>query len=252
MIKDYMGSGNRTTILQQYDYMAALGPRMKHRLMDYYKIPASKLVNLGIARTDTLIRQDPTFSRQKIVDTLSLDSQKPIVLYAPTYWGHSSVVGAGLTLAANFPDNFSLVIRPHPQTPEKVLRQYREIVLSKKNVVIATEGRYRSLSLEELMSGASIIAGDVSSVMLEAILLNKPLIFMSLGAQHDGSYEPIRSIVDFSVKIESSDTNITTVLQRAILKGVDKQLWREAQRNNFFNFEGDSTKKIAAFISKLI
>lgn len=251
MLKDYMTKSNRLEIIKQYDYMAAIGPYLKQKFISEYSINPKKLVDIGIARTDVIGAK-----RQKMIVSKSLVAQtgiapkKRIIVYAPTFWGPSSVDNSGLNFVRNFPEDYTLFFRPHPQTPKKILEKYRRLIKDRPNIVYAPEGRYTSATLENLLLACSVIVGDLSSVMIEAILIEKPLVFMSCNGVTD--YSAIQEIYDYSQKVDLNTVDIKSVIDLAIKTGVDRSVWSANQRNNFFNFAGDSTKAIAGFIRNLI
>ena len=254
MLKDYMANNNRLITLNQYHYMASLGPRLKKIFIEHDGIDPAKLVDVGVARTDNLVKNrgivwiDPGLSAET-----GIDSKKKIITYVPTFWGQSSVYDSGLHLIKNFPERYVLIFRPHPQTPPSLLRKYLHIIRSKPNVIYAPEGLYQSATLENILAASSVVVGDISSVMLEAILINKPLIFMKLGnGSLPSAYDAIEEVVEISQKLGLDTYDVGRVIDRSIERGIDDGLWLQYQRNNFFNFDGDSTKAIADFIRKSI
>jgi CDP-glycerol glycerophosphotransferase (TagB/SpsB family) len=254
MLKDYMANNSRLLTLNQYNYMASLGPRLKKIFTECDGIDQSKLIDVGVARTDSLVKHKGTIWINPDLSTeIGIRPDKKLVAYMPTFWGQSSIYDSGLHLIKNFPERYTLIFRPHPQTPRSLLRKYQHIIRSKPNVIYAPEGLYQAATLENLFAASSVIVGDISSVMLEAILVNKPLIFMELGTGSlPTAYDAIKEVVEFSQKIGLDTNDVGSVIDHSIERGVDGALWLQCQRNNFFNFDGDSTKAIAGFIRKSI
>ncbi|QQG50891.1 MAG: CDP-glycerol glycerophosphotransferase family protein [Candidatus Saccharibacteria bacterium] len=257
MLKDYMAGANRLQVLEQYDYMAALGPYLKKEFVDKNGISPNKLVDIGIARTDEIVKNRGSIVVPKsLLESGDIDPTKPIVSYLPTYWGASSIYTVGKEIVRNFPDNYTLLFRPHPQTPAKLLQEYFDIIATKPgNIIYAPEGKYKNLGLIETFEASSAIIGDVSSVMLEAILTDKPLIFAyDTGAnQQDASdYASISDVVEHSQKITTENAKkIADILSISISQGIDRFIWTQATERNFFDSDGTSVESIASFIKNL-
>lgn len=257
MLKSYMTMyPKRLEIVKQYDHMAALGPHMKQQFIKDGVNP-DILVDIGVARTDEVIRHSgKVVVPPHMIDQLGIDPKKPIVSYMPTFWGASSIYTTGLEIVRHFPSDYTLIFRPHPQTPRRLLRQYTELIKSRPQVIYAPEGRYQNVGLVELFDASSIIIGDVSSVMLEAILTKKPLIFaydVDEHQQSDHEYRSIKAVVRCSQAITPDRANdIPAILKASITKGIDTAAWQAALQHNFFNYRGDSVSSIKQFVESII
>lgn len=255
MIKNYMAQNNRLKILEQYDYMAAIGPVLKRQLIERDGVDAVKLVDLGIARTDEIVQ-----NRGRIVihPELPVTGTLPVISYTPTFWGASSIYGTGLEIVRNFPDSLTLLFRPHPQTPHKVLKNYLSVIKTKPNILYVPDGQYKDVGLKEIIDASSVIIGDVSSVMLEAILSNKPLVFAydadpKAAALQKGDYASIRGIVDYSEHLDIDNAKyVEGIIENAIKKGVDQRLWKTTSEQLFFHSDGTSTAAIETFVQSLL
>lgn len=257
MLKDYMGANNRLETLKQYDYMAALGPYLKKQFIERDGIDPAKLIDVGIARTDEIVKHGgEVYITDELIRETGLDPRKKIVSYLPTFWGPSSIYGIGKEIVRNFPDEYTLIFRPHPQTPKKLLREYLNIIKHKQNVIYAPEGAYKHLGLIDIFNACSAIIGDVSSVMLEAIFIEKPLLFAYEDSQSQQFFRDcalILNVVKHSQIITSKDPeNIKRLVDDALASGIKKNVWVEVQRNNFFHFDGRSTNAIADFVVKFM
>lgn len=256
MLKDYMHHNNRLEIIKQYDYMAALGPHLKEQFVRF-GIDSKKLVNLGVARTDEVMKyQGKVVVSDLMVGETGIDPRKKIVAYLPTFWGASSVYTTGLEIVKNTPEDYTLIFRPHPQTPAKLLRKYMRIIKQKENVIYAPEGRYHSLGLIDIFNASSVIIGDVSSVMLEAILTKKPLLFAydtGDNKQSDSDYVSIKEIVESS-GILSMETvaNLQDILHNSIVNGIDEKVWDRTIRQTFYHADGTSVSAIKKMIQTLL
>lgn len=255
MLKKYMTLSNRLEIIKQYDYMAAIGPHMKRQFIKDGVEP-EKLVDIGIARTDEIVRHTGEILMTKeFIKTLKIDSTKKVISYMPTFWGASSIYSTGLEILRNFPDKYTLFFRPHPQTPSKILAKYFQIMDSKSNIVYVPEGKYKNVGLTDILNASSAIIGDISSVMLEAILIDKPLLFAYGDGEHrqeEYDYVAIKSVVDHSESINSTSAkSLDDVIERALNKGINAALWQKTKDDIFFHNDGTSVKSIARFIKEM-
>jgi len=256
MLKDYMSQNNRSETIKQYDYMAALGPYLKQQFV-HSGISSKKLVDLGIARTDEVIKhQGKVLVPKPLASELSIDPHKKIIAYLPTFWGASSIYTTGLEIVRNIPDDYTLLFRPHPQTPAKLLREYLRIIEQKDNIVYAPEGRYSNLGLVDIFNASSAIIGDVSSVMLEAILTQKPLLFAydtGSNKQPDSDYDSIKEVVERSERIDMNTVaDLPDLIHRSLENSIDQHIWTQVIDRNFYHADGTSVAAIKKFIQSLL
>jgi CDP-glycerol glycerophosphotransferase (TagB/SpsB family) len=244
----------RRRAVKGYDHIAALGPVNRDRLIADGVVDPDQLVDLGIARTDEVVRHrgQVVVSSEMVAET-GLDPARPIVSYLPTYWGVSSIDTVGKDIVGRFPDHLTLIFRPHPQTPADLLDEYTELVGDRSNIVFAPHGRYEHLGLLETLNASSLIIGDVSSVMLEAILLDKPLLFArDPSGADEADLEPIRTLVEAAGQITVSGVDdLTTLLDTTMAKGIDVNVWQRTKDAMFFHHDGTSVAAIAAFVESL-
>ena len=258
MLKNYMGESDRLRILKQYNYMAALGPYLKKEFIEKNGIDPKKLVNLGVARTDEIVaHKGEVILPESLVRSGNIDPNKKIISYLPTFWGASSIYTVGKEIVRNFPDKYTLLFRPHPQTPEKLLQEYFDIIATKPgNILYAPEGRYEDLGLVEIFNASSAVVGDVSSVMLEAILAEKPLLFAYDTDAHQqpaSDYAAIKDVVKYSEKIDvQSAVDLAEILDRSLDRGLNKKIWQKTQDQTFYNHDGTSVAAITTFIKSLL
>jgi len=236
--------------------MAALGPYLKKKFIAD-GIDPKKLVDLGVARTDDIVEHaGEVYIDDKLKEEPGIDPAKKIVAYMPTFWGASSIYNTGLEIVKNMPDEYTLIFRPHPQTPAKLLRKYLRIIRTKDNVIYAPEGKFKNLGLVDIFNASSVIIGDVSSVMLEAILTKKPLVFAYDTGEYKQSENDYVSIVDIvkkSGKVYSETAHqLPMILQKAFSDAVDESLWNQTIKQNFYCADGTSVSAIKKFITSLL
>lgn len=256
ILKHYF-SHKRLSILNQYDYMVGLGPYNKNKFVNELQIPEKIIVDLGVARTDEVVaNRGKIVGDTELIATLGLVPDRPIITYMPTYWGASSVYNVGKAIIRNLPDEYNLIFRPHPQTPESIINEYLGVISSKSgNVAYAPEGRFKDVTLTRMYEASTAIIGDISSVMLEAILIDKPLLFAyDAGGlrQTRKDVESIESVVDYSARIDiQSVRSLPYILQNALARGINKDIWQSTKDYTFFHHDGTSVNSIAEFVRKI-
>lgn len=255
-LKDYFGSyPRRIEMMEEFDYMAGIGPATKRRLIQKKYVKPEKLVNIGIARTDEFAKARglSLTTQQSIKKVLGLDNGKKIVSYIPTYWGESSIDGIGIDVLRNFPNEYELVFRPHPQTPKDILDKYLKLINNNKNIHYISGVSHKKISISEMLGVSDAIIGDYSSVVLESILLDKPLLFAQNDTSRQASkYSLINEVYTYSEKITPKNVgDLPNILASSIKTGINKKVWDKSKTNLFFNYSGDSAKTIASFIRNL-
>lgn len=258
MLKSYMTMNpKRLKILRDYDYMVALSPHLKRQFIEDDGINPDKLLDLGIARTDEVVtHKGKVVGKKSVATKLGLNPSLPMISYMPTYWGASSVHHIGKEIIRRLPDNYTLVFRPHPQTPTYIIETYEAIIKNKPNVRYAPDSFDKDINMLTLFNASSAIIGDVSSVMLEAILVDKPLIFAGVTGREEMESKDLSSIkelVEYSTRINVGNIDyLPNLLEGALVRGIDEDIWRTIKDRTFFHYDGTSVAAIADFIkSKL-
>jgi CDP-glycerol glycerophosphotransferase (TagB/SpsB family) len=246
----------RLEIIKDYDFMAAMGPAIKRRIITEGVEP-DKLLNIGIARTDEVMQKlaDKEKVRHQLLLALGLEEGSKLIAYLPTFWGPSSIYTTGKEIIKNCPSDYTLLFRPHPQTPKKLLAEYSELIGQKNNVFYVPEHGLENLGLLDVLASSEVIIGDVSSVMLEAILLDIPLIFAFDEAEHrqtDTDYSLIKNIVSHSQKVDLQSAHLLpAIIERALVAGVDQEVWNMTKDQVFYNHDGTSVAAISHTITRL-
>ena len=132
--------------------MEAINPQFKNGLLG------------GYPKLDDLINNK--IDRQKMMENLKLDLDKPIVLFAPS-WGGKYSKQSGIWNADYFKNIPNLIIVPHSQ-------DYR--YAKKVNATIPSENE----GINPYIQLADVVISDVSSVLAEAAILDKPVVQLKL------------------------------------------------------------------------
>jgi len=118
----------------------------------------------GYPKIDELVNQKS--NREKFCKDHNLDFKKPIILFAPSY-GSKKIKNTGINNAKYMKNINNLITIPHPADYNK----------AKQNGAILP-GRKANINL--YINNADIVISDVSSIVAEAAIVNKPTIQLIL------------------------------------------------------------------------
>lgn len=145
-----------------------------------------RLFDIGYAKSDELL--NGKYNRNEVLNELKLDPDKKTVLYAPSWDEGLSLrtQGEGIINEILKTKNINFIVKLHPISycPEngpnylfytgginwkEKLKKFE----SYKNFRHISEG-----SIDELLAASDVMVTDLSSVALEFIILNKPVIYI--------------------------------------------------------------------------
>lgn len=248
-LKDYWVEWKINTVVQNYTYIATLGRFMREQLV-HKGVPEDMLIDIGLSRNDLIINRQAKYSKREFLRMLPNYKGQPLICYMPTYWGATSVFDTGIEIINNISDKYYLIFKPHPQTPWEAIEKYRQIISQKHNAHQIPEEEADLLSLYKY---ADVIIGDMSSVMADAILADKPIVFAYGGDENQQDkklYYPIREAqtTSFSISAGQGDCIDLVIDAARHKKYVKKIAYQSVKERLFFNLDGDSRQKIAQFI----
>ncbi len=250
-IKPYFSGRDRFTLLRRYDHVAGLGPYNRD-LMVASGLEPDRVAELGIARTDQVVaRRGARSISPEIAELVGPTEGRRVFAYLPTFWGASSVQSLGLDIVRDMPESDVLLVRLHPQTPATLVDRYRAIAARKDRVHLLLDDR-PGRGLLDVMAAADAVIGELSSVMLEALLLDKPLVFAlddATDALLRGGH-PIGDVVARAPSIRSGG-DLRDALDRALADGYDQDLWRDVTNRTFFHADGTSVRHLESFVRSL-
>lgn len=248
-LKDYWVDWKIKTVVQNYTYIATLGPFMKQQLIER-GVPEDMFIDIGLSRNDSIINREAKYNKREFLKLLPDYKGQPIVCYMPTYWGATSVFDTGFEILNNISDNHYLIFKPHPQTPLETLKKYRQIISQMHHAQYIPEEKVDLLSLYKY---TDVIIGDMSSVIADAILADKPIIFAYGGDKNQQDkqlYHPIREIqtTSFSISAEQGDCIDLVIDAARHEKYAKKRAYRLVKERLFFNLNGDARDGLVEFI----
>lgn len=245
------GSPQATRMHRSYDYVTVSSEYCKKCHSEGFGISTDNIVPTGIARTDIFFDEEYKANfRMQFFKEYPTFKGKKIILFAPTFRGD-------LKASARYPmelfdinevcetlgEDYAVIIKHHPFITEEhpIPAEYSDRVI---DLSASTE-------INDLLFVSDIIISDYSSLIFEASLLNKPMLFYAYDLQ---AYIKSRDFYfDFKLYIPGKIcTNLYTLLQ-AILNEDFETEKIERFRNMFFDdLDGKSSERIANLIYKCI
>ncbi len=131
--------------------MEAINPNFTHGLLGGYP-KIDELVTLGI-------------DKNRLCQQFSLDPEKPIILFAPS-WGGKRNLNAGIHNAKHLSTLNNVLIVPH-SADYSLVKRYGAIRPDEGNI-------------NQFLHLADVVVSDVSSVLAEAAILDKPVVQLKL------------------------------------------------------------------------
>lgn len=182
-----------------------------------------------------------------------LDSNKPTVLYAPTWndrMGNTSIPKFGLEVIDGVPDDINLVIKLHPNTLRYDKKHYPNLkaaAAQKANIVFIDF----SADIIPVMAMADLLIGDISSVTHEFIAFQRPLVFLDSGF-HLFNRKERTWIWQAGDVVRKRGQVWSTVLDRLAHPEVFVEKRKEIMEQIYYKPDGNAAKRTAAAIKKLI
>jgi hypothetical protein len=177
--------------IEKYDVHFLTGPLQRAQyetMFDLYKIDKNrvKLFNIGYPKLDALISDD--YQRDEILKSLELAPDHPTVLYAPTWDPGASLRSFGKDLINVLVGlkNVNIVTKLHPVSYTNKKSPNYEFYTGGKDwkLELAIFNDYENFihvtsdSINDLLLVADVMVTDISSVALEFITLDRPVIYI--------------------------------------------------------------------------
>lgn len=246
----------RKDVLPYYTVLAGLGPHWREQILQAGGSP-KQVINMGGIRSDRIIKYSGRVKgRRKVAKKLGLTPRKPIVSYMPTWWGPTSVSDLGLSIVRNMSEEYSLIFRPHPQTPQDLIDKYLSVINKEKlNACYVPEENPQGISILQIYEATNLFICDMSSVVLDIILTKKPILFAfgsTGGRQSESSYEPIKEIFDMHESITAQNVrDENEIIQNALSSQMDEELMKLSISRVHYGLEGQNTKDTVELIKAL-
>jgi CDP-ribitol ribitolphosphotransferase len=227
------------------DYLITTSKNISGYYSEAFQIDESKIKPLGLPRADYYFKNHDLDSlRASFNEKYSVDPNKKIILYAPTFREDKEFNNVFNyfdldKFNENLSEEYVLALRLHP----KIKKFYSDD--------ISVDGDYIDCSdyenEQELLLLADILITDYSSIMIEFALINKPIVFFAYDLDNylnneRGFYLDYRNDLPGPIVYDSNQ------LIRVISEGIDTSNLQAFSRTQFDEIDGEASKRVVDFV----
>lgn len=246
--KKFGGSVENASMLKMIsdntDYLIVTSKHIEDYYSEAFQIEKSKIRPLGLPRADYYFENHNIDElKARFYKRYNLDSNKKIILYAPTFRENEKFnnVFNYLDLAKfneRLSDEYVLLLRLHP----KINKFYSSDICVEGDYIDCSDYKNE----QELMLVADILITDYSSIMIEFGLLNKPIIFFAYDLDNYLSNER-GFYLDYKNDLPGPIVYTTDELIDSIENGVDTSKLDSFLKTQFDEMDGKSSKRVVDF-----
>jgi len=230
------------------DLTCVYGPYYKKLLAEHGMYPEGSVAVTGQPRYDRIRHASEIYSRTRFCQKNDIDQDHRIVLWTNTFsylseQENEETIESILRTVKEL-DRVTLVVKPHPNDSGKYLRMIRQRLQNTANVIIAP----RNADTFELLYVSDLVINKASTVTLEAVAMDKPVLILSLGATE----EMMQPVVENVALLVRDRTRLTEAIC-ALLKNSDnlKTNRRKYVRKYLHAIDGNSAQRVAQEIEKM-
>jgi CDP-glycerol glycerophosphotransferase (TagB/SpsB family) len=230
------------------DKTAVSGQYYKNILLNLAHFPRNGVIATGQPKYDVLAYADKIFKKGKIYDQFEIDYKKKIILLAtqPFSKHENELLFRSVFREIKKLKDIQLVIKLHPNEYDESL--HRNIAKEVGLDVILT----KDINIFELLNACDVLMTVSSTVALEAMILDKPVIIVNL---KNSSYETSFANSDATINVYKSED-----IGKAIVKALNNKRIRKKLQFNMKKFvyshaykiDGLASKRIVKLISRMI
>jgi CDP-glycerol glycerophosphotransferase (TagB/SpsB family) len=220
----------------------------------YLKEGINKYIPLGLPRVDNLYKEEFIKASRQKLDKEYKTSGKKIILFAPTWRGYVPenkfpLSPEDIKDLDNFLGNkgYKLIYRPHyfeSLIPENSFEGCKNII---------HQGKGSPFSAEEVLAASDILMTDYSSIYVDFLVLQRPIIFIPFDKEQ---YDKFRGLaIDFAKDADTPGPKINNLKElQTYIEDIDNEKddykdARELSLQEFYKYnDGKSTERVWDFI----
>ena len=267
------------------DYFISWGKIMSDELSEYYKIDGDKIFTTGVPHFDKSKELANPDKRKKYISSLGLDPNKPYLLFGMSspYFAPREIdivervadhIGRGI-----YGEGMQLIVRPHPQnvqgemSDESWLPRLEKIKSSRVGIdypITEKSNLPWNMSEEDLeklanlISGCSILLNSGSTISIEGLIHEKPVILTLFdGDANVREHNSARRLRNFDHLRKITNTRALKVvyhyeeLKKAILKYLEHPETNKKERETALmqecgKVDGGSTHRVAMAFKQIL
>jgi len=267
------------------DRFIAWGPVMYEELKEYYAVKDEQVHLCGVPHFDQHIQLKKTTGYRAVLTDLSLNAKAPylfLAMSAPRFAPHEIDIVEWLARSIEenvFGEKMQLILRPHPQNVQgslgdnrwlkrldklvskRVAVDYPQLVNSNVRWSMQKEDMVR---LSNLLVGCSVCLNSGSTVSIDALMMDKPVIITSFDGDKKLYYwKSARRLVDYIHLKKFTEMGGAKVvrsyaeMQREILRylqtpNYDLEQRRFALQRECYLNDGESTTRVVAAMEQIL
>jgi hypothetical protein len=205
--------------------------------------PAARLV--GMPKVDCLV--DGSLSRDAVLEKLGLDPARKVVLYAPTWSAHSSLVTMGQDLVERLvAAGYAVIVKLHDRShdPQEINSGGVDWV-SRLGPLLRESGGHLATSSDSCpyLAAADLLVTDHSSIGFEYLLLDRPVVRIEvpkLLKEANVNPEYVELLANVSATIRTANEVVS-----AVERNLSEPTWRSEARRavaaDLFHSPGSAT-----------
>jgi hypothetical protein len=204
---------------------------------------AARLV--GMPKVDCLV--DGSLSRNSVLEKLGIDPDRRVVLYAPTWSAHSSLVTMGAELVEGLvAAGYAVIVKLHDRSHDPQHANSGGINwVSRLGQLLRDSGGHLAVSSDSCpyLAAADLMITDHSSVGFEYLLLDRPLVRIEvpeLLAEANVNPEYVELLADVSTTIRNA-RDIAGAVEQSLADPARKSEARRAVAADLFHCPGKAT-----------
>ena len=222
----------------------------RRRLQNFIRVgaidadsPAARLV--GMPKVDCLV--DGSLSRDAVLEKLGINPQRKVVLYAPTWSAHSSLVTMGQELVERLvAAGYAVIVKLHDRShdPQEANSGGVDWV-SRFGRLLRESGGHLATSSDSCpyLAAADVMITDHSSIGFEYLLLDRPLVRIEvpkLLEQANVNPEYVKLLADASLSVRTVNDTLAAV-ERSLGEPGLKSETRKVVASDLFHSPGNAT-----------
>jgi hypothetical protein len=215
---------------------------------------AARLV--GMPKVDCLV--DGSLSRDAVLKKLGIDPARRVILYAPTWSAHSSLVTMGQELVERLvAAGYAVIVKLHDRShdPEDAHSGGVDWI-SRLDPLLRASGGHLAIGSDSCpyLAAADLMITDHSSVGFEYLLLDRPLVRIevpALLAEANVNPEYVTLLAETSLSVQTASEAITAV-ERGLAEPAMKSETRKAVAADLFYQAGNATSHAVRELYELV
>lgn len=220
------------------------GPWHKKRLESQVDIP---IEITGFIKTDELLKKDPGYKKD-FNRYCGVGEKAANILYAPTFNSElTSIPWVVPRLGDLAGQDINILIKLHNMTPAEHFRSCRKLAAENENITLLSDSDYI-----QMMHHSDVMISDVSSIFVEFMLLDKPVVlFRPPDIKKFNTFDP--RDIEYRVRDAASETAspdaLPDLVQKQLKNPGEKSQHRKKYRQALdYKRDGKSAKRAAKII----